>query len=118
MSDFIHKFLDRDSFVEEYYGSTYTEPWTSLTGSMVTEFTPTGYRETLEDEIEEEPEEEQVPCKLLEIRTQNGSELYVWGYYYSTFNVWIPQFTTTTCDFSENDEIEVEPIIHQTVPVA
>ena len=44
---------------------------------MVTEFTPTGYRETLEDEIEEEPEEEQVPCKLLEIRTQNGSELYV-----------------------------------------
>lgn len=106
MSDFIHKFLDRDSFAEEYYGSTYTEPWTSLTGSMVTEFTVTGYRETLEDEIYEEPEE--IPIKLLEIRTQNGSELYVWGSNYN--NVWVPQFTTTTCDFSENDEIEAEPI--------
>lgn len=116
MSDFIHKFLDRDSFVEEYYGSTYTEPWTSLTGSMVTEFTVTGYRETLEDEIQEAPEE--IPIKLLEIRTQNGSELYVWGYYNTIFNVWIPQFTTTTCDFSENDEIEVEPIPHQMMPKA
>lgn len=44
---------------------------------MVTEFTMTGYRQTLEDEIQELTEEEQVPCKLLEIRIQNGSELYV-----------------------------------------
>lgn len=117
MSDFIHKFLDRDSFTDMYYGSTYTEPWTSLTGSMVTEFTPTGYRQTLEDEIQEAPEEEQVPCKLLEIRTQNGSELYVWGWERYD-NVWVPQFTTTTCDFSENDEIEVEPIPHQMMPTA
>lgn len=109
MSDFIHKFLDRDSFVEEYYGSTYTEPWTSLTGSMVTEFNITGDRETLEDEIYEEPKE--IPIKLLEIRTQNGSELYVWGRERYD-NVWVPQFTTTTCDFSENDEIEVELILN------
>ena len=114
MSDFIHKFLDRDSFVEEYYGSTYTEPWTSLTGSMVTEFTATGYRQTLEDEIQEFPEEEQMLCKLLEIRTQNGSELYVWGSNHN--NVWYPDFTTTTCDFSDNDEIEVGLIYSQMMP--
>ena len=102
MSDFIHKYENRTAFATDYYGNAYTEPWTSTSGEMVTEFTASAWRDTLQDEKEELSSK----FKLTEIRHDENGELYVWTPWYNGDWDDYNKITTRTCNFSANDEIE------------